>query len=314
MKTKLLIATLLITNFIKAQTTIGFETLTVPNTGYFNGSTEYSGSGNEETITYEEDIANLHINYTDTGAYDYWSAFAYTNQTDLSTASYTNYSAYSPNGGGANNSNNYVIAYLYAADEITLDHEVIVQSINVANSVWAYKYMDGSDGSMHDYTAGDYLKLSITGILNDNTYTTPIDFYLADFTNGNTTIIADWTTVNLSSFGGVKGLKFQLSSNDNFTPFYFCLDDIVYGATASINDSKFENTVSLYPNPTTDFITVSNVNNATITINDIHGKVILEKNNYSKNERISLQNIDRGIYFVKIKSNNKIAIKKMIIE
>lgn len=314
MKTKLLIVTLLITNLIKAQTTIGFETLAVPNTGYFNGATEYSGSGNEETITYEEDIVNFHVNYTDTGAYDYWSAFAYTNQTDLNTASYTNYSAYSPNGGGANNSNNYVIAYLYAADEITFDHEVVVTTIKVTNSVWAYKYMDGSDGSMHDYIAGDYLKLTITGILNDNTYTTPIDFYLADFTNGNTTIIEDWTTVNLGGFGGVKGLKFQLSSNDNFTPFYFCLDDIVYGPTASINDSKFEKTVSLYPNPTTDFITVSNVNNATITVNDINGKVILEKNNYSENERISLQNIDKGIYFVKIKSNNKIAIKKLIIK
>ena len=314
MKTKLFIVTLLITNLINAQNTISFETLTVPNTGYFNGSNVYTGGGNEETITYEEGIANLHVKYTDTGAYDYWSAFAYTNQTDLTTASYTNYSAYSPNGGGANNTNNYVIAYLYAADEITFDHEVIVTTIKVANSVWAYKYMDGSDGSMHDYTAGDYLKLTITGILNDNTYTTPIEFYLADFTNGNTTIIGDWTTVNLGSLGGVKGLKFQLSSNDNFTPFYFCLDEIAYGPTASINDSKFENIVRLYPNPTNDFITISNVNKATITINDSKGKVILEKNNYSKNGRISLQNIEKGIYFVKIKSNNKIAIKKLIIK
>ena len=121
MKTKLLITLLFITNTIIAQN-IGFESLTVPASGYFNGSTEYSGSGNEEVITYEEDIANFHVNYTDTGAYDYWSGFAYTNQTDLNTASYTNYSAYSSNG-GANNSNNYVIAYLYEADEITFDDE-----------------------------------------------------------------------------------------------------------------------------------------------------------------------------------------------
>ena len=313
MKTKLLITLLFITNTIIAQNIIGFETLTVPASGYFNGSTEYSGSGNEEVITYEEDIANFHVNYTDTGAYDYWSGFAYTNQTDLNTASYTNYSAYSSNG-GANNSNNYVIAYLYGADEITFDNEIVVSGIHVANSVWAYKYMDGSDGSMHDYTAGDYLKLTISGLLSDNTYTAPIDFYLADFTNGNTTIIDDWTSVNLSSFGSVKGLRFQLSSNDTYTPFYFCLDDIEIAPIASINDSKFENTINIYPNPTTNFISIANIDKAIITINDINGKEILVKNNYSSNEKISLENIDKGVYFVKIKSNNKIAVKKLVVK
>ena len=313
MKTKLLIAILMIANFINAQNSIGFETLTVPDTGYFNGSTQYSGSGFQETIMYEEDIANLHVNYTDTGDYDYWSGFSYTNQTDLTTASYTNYSAYSPNGGGANNSNNYVIAYLYGADEITFDREVLPLSIDVTNSVWAYKYMDGSDGSMHDYTTDDYLKLTITGILTDNTYTTPMDFYLADFTNGNTTIIGDWTTVDLSSFGGVKGLKFELSSSDSYTPFYFCLDNIVYGPTAATNEVAFKNAINLYPNPAQEVLNITAVSNAKIQIYNTNGRLIRVKENCEETEKIDIQNLKAGVYFVKITKENNVVTKKLVI-
>ncbi len=159
-----------------------------------------------------------------------------------------------------------MIAYLYTADEIDFDNEVLLTSIAITNSVWAYKYMDGSDGSFHDYQAGDYLKLTITSVLNNGNYGNLIDFYLADFTNGNTTIIGDWTTVDLSSLGTVKGLKFKLTTNDNLTPLYFCLDDIVYGSTTEISNNSFENEINLYPNPTKNTINITNIKNATLNI------------------------------------------------
>jgi len=316
MKTKLLIAVLFIANIINAQTTIGFESLTVPATGYFNGSTEYSGSGNQETIVYEDEVANFHVNYTDTGTYDYWSAFAYTNQTDLVSATYTNYSAYSTNGGGANSSTNYIIAYLYSADTITFDNEVTVSSIDVTNSVWAYHYMNGSDGSgTGTYAAGDYLDLTITGVLADGTFTNPIVFKLADYTNGNTSIIGDWTTVDLSSLGVIKGLKFQLGALDNYTPYYFCMDDIVYtSTTASVDNIDLENSISVYPNPTTNFVKISNVENSTVSIVDINGKKIFSRDNCSINETIDLQQINSGVYFVSIENNTKVVTKKLIVK
>ncbi|HIP49436.1 MAG TPA: DUF4465 domain-containing protein [Lutibacter sp.] len=312
---KLLLIIVFITNIIIAQTTVGFETLTVPASGYFNGSTEYSGSGNQETITFEEAAANFHVNYTDTGAYDYWSSFAYTNQTDLTTASYTNYSAYSATGGGANSSSNYVIAYLYGPDAITFDNEVSITSVDLTNAVWTYHYMNGSDGSgTGTYVANDYFKITITGMLNNGTLTTPLEFFLADFTNGNTTIINEWATVDLSSFGTIVGLQFQLEASDNYTPYYFCMDNIVYSDVASTNDSVFENSISMFPNPATNFVKVTNIENATIAINDINGKVIFSKEQCLETENINLQQLNSGVYFVKIKNNKNIAVKKLFIK
>ncbi len=319
MKTKLLFAILFIATFTNAQT-IDFESLTVPATGYFNGSTEYSGSGNEEIITYEEEAANFYVKYTDTGSYDYWSGFAYSNQTDLTTADYTNYSAYSPNGGGVNGSSNYCFVYSYAGDTMSFDG-LGVTSMYITNSVWAYKYMDGSDGSMHDYTTGDYLKLTITAVLNNNgtltdgsddTLGNSIDFYLADFTNGNTYIIDDWTFVDLSSLGEVVGLKFQFSSSDNMTPYYFAMDDIGFGPAASVNDNAFAELISVYPNPANNSINIQNIQNASLTINDMNGKKIYSNTNCNQTEQIDLSTFSKGIYFAKIQLNNKVAIKKII--
>jgi len=322
MKTKLLIAILFIVTTLNAQIT--FENLTVPATGYFNGATQYSGSGNEEIITYEDDNANFYVKYTDTGAYDYWNGFAYSNQTDLTTASYTNYSAYSPNGGGANGSSNYCFVYTYASDTMSFDLLGLVGTMQIANSVWGYRYMTGTDGvGTGTYETGDFLKLTITAVLDDNgtlgddsddTLGNSINFYLADFTNGNSYIIDDWTNVDLLSLGEVWGLKFQLSSSDTMTPFYFAMDNISFGPAASINDTDFNNSINIYPNPTSKFITIDNLNNASITINDINGRVVLEEKNYSSNTKINLQNINKGIYFVKIENNNQVAIKKLIVK
>ncbi len=317
MKKTLLITFVFITNIIIAQTIVNFESLTVPASGYFNGSTQYSGSGNQETITFEEAAANFHVNYTDTGAYDFWSAFAYTNQTDLTTASYTNYSAYSANGGGANNSSNYVIAYLYGTESITFDHEVNITSIDIANAVWAYHYMNGSDGvGTGTYTANDYFKMTITGMISGGTLTAPLEFYLADFTNGNSTILSDWATVDLSGFGTVVGLQFQLEAADNGTgtPYYFCMDDIVYSNVSAVNDNVFENSISMFPNPANNSVNIQNIKETSLTINDINGKVVFSKKQCLETENIDLQNLNSGVYFVKIKSNEKVAVKKLIVQ
>jgi hypothetical protein len=329
MKKKLLLFTLLATNLIIAQTTVTFENLTVPASGYFNGSNEYTGTGESQIISYEDEMANFYINYTavydDNGnfQYDYWNGFAYSNQTDLNTASYTNYSAYSPNGGGANGSNSYGFVYSYSGDTMTFDQTVNVQSIQITNSVWAYKFMDGSDGSGHDFETGDYFKLTITGVIDDNntlgdgnddTLGNSIDFYLADFTNGNSYIIGDWTNVDLSALGNVKGLKFSMEASDSYTPYYFAMDDLVYSTTLSTPENEITSNIKMYPNPTKNIVFFKNTVNATISVVDINGKTILAKQNCLNNESIDISDLKTGIYLVKIENDNNSIIKKLIIQ
>jgi hypothetical protein len=329
MKKQLLLITLLIANFTFAQTTVNFESLTVPASGYFNGATEYAGSGESQIISYEEEMANFYVNYTavydNQGdfSYDYWNGFAYSNQTDLNTASYTNYSAYSPNGGGANGSTNYGFVYSYSGDTMTFDQVVNVQSIMITNSVWAYKFIDGSDGTGHDFQAGDYFKLTITAVTDDggtlgdsgdDTLGNSVDFYLADFTNGNSTIIGDWTNVDLSSLGNVKGLKFSMTATDNYTPYYFAMDDLVYSTTLSVSQNSLVNSIKMYPNPAKNSFSLSNIKNANVEVFALNGKRILAKNNCFNNESFVVSGVETGVYFVRITKDNKVITKKLIIQ
>jgi len=312
MKKNLFLTSVLIVIFsfaINAQTTVDFESLTVPAQGYYNGSTDYSGSGNQETFNYSENGTNFYVNYTNTGTYDYWSGFAYSNQTDLNTADRTNYSAYANPIGGADGSLNYGFVFSYLEDSLMFDNLVHIDSVKITNTVWAYKYMTGTDGSgIGIYENGDSLTLSITGIKEDDSHTENI----INFDLGrNTTIIDNWTNIHLTTLGNVKGLLFKLSSSDNYTPYYFCLDNLTYSDAVTINKIS-EKSVSVFPNPANDYVTVSNILNSDITISTISGKQIFLKQNCNVNENINISNFSKGTYFLTVRKENKVTTEKFI--
>ncbi len=298
----------------KAQTTVGFEALSVPDAGYYNGSTDHSGTiSSTETFNYADSGANFNVTYTQEDGYGYWNGFAYSNQTDLTTADYTNYSAYSATGGGADGSDNYIIAYLYGAGSMSFDAPVVPTSVAIANSVWAYKFMTGEDGSGHDYAADDYFKLSIKGVLAGGAYTDPIDFYLADFLDGNNTIIGDWTTVDLSALGTVLGLEFQMEASDTWTPYYFCMDNLVFDNAVSVSETTLAN-FSIAPNPATDIIFLTTNKQATVQINDVFGKLVFEKKNCTNQEQIDVSSLKSGVYLVTVLNENSSFTKKLLVE
>ena len=70
--------------------------------------------------------------------------------------------------------------------------------------------------------------------------------------------------------------------------------------SAGIND--LTKSISVYPNPTNEIVTVSNTNGAEITILDLSGKTLI---NSSSNE-INVSNLSAGTYFV---SSNGIKTK-----
>jgi hypothetical protein len=312
MKKKLFFTSVLIAFFffaLNAQTVVDFESLTVPSEGYYNGSSDYSGSGNTETFQYSENEANFYVSYTNTGSYDYWNAFAYSNQTDLETADWTNYSAYANPAGGANASSNYVFAYVYFADSVMFDHTIHIDSVKIANSVWAYKYMTGEDGSGHAYQNGDFLILSINGINPDGSHNTEdaAYIYLGDGTN----IVNNWTNVDLSVLGNVKGLIFTLTSSDSYTPFYFCMDNLSYSDAASIQSDALQ-VFSIYPNPVKNDINIINIQNSNIIISDLSGRMLFSKKGCNNSENINISNFKTGIYFVNIQNENGSFTKKFI--
>jgi hypothetical protein len=72
-------------------------------------------------------------------------------------------------------------------------------------------------------------------------------------------------------------------------------------------------TVNLYPNPTSDVLTVSNVENATIEIYNILGQVMIIKTNISNQETIDVSGFAAGAYMAKISNAGVTTTKKFVV-
>ena len=73
------------------------------------------------------------------------------------------------------------------------------------------------------FQAGDYLKLTFTGMLNKKATGTK-EVALID----GTSYLKEWTTVDLSDLGKIDELVLHLSSSRADFPLYCCLDDMGY--------------------------------------------------------------------------------------
>lgn len=70
--------------------------------------------------------------------------------------------------------------------------------------------------------------------------------------------------------------------------------------------------ISIYPNPTADYFQVSGiVGPAKLVISNIHCKVFLTKDEIASDDIICLKSIPKGIYILKIISENGIERKKL---
>jgi len=91
---------------------------------------------------------------------------------------------------------------------------------------------------------------------------------------------------------------------------------VIEGQVAGVDDNNVLNGISIYPNPSNGVFTITkaNSNNLDILVFDITGKTILSKTNITENNySLNLKTVDKGIYFIKLLSNNKQLVKKIIV-
>ncbi len=80
-------------------------------------------------------------------------------------------------------------------------------------------------------------------------------------------------------------------------------------------DSEFASQISVYPNPASDFVTVNVPNGSEmITIVNMVGQVINQINVDSETTTINIENLEAGVYFVKIAKADKIAVVRIVVE
>lgn len=83
----------------------------------------------------------------------------------------------------------------------------------------------------------------------------------------------------------------------------------------STNDNLSILNFKIYPNPATDFITieVNNIQISSVNVYDILGKNVISKNSLDNNT-LSISNLKKGVYFLKIEAEGITSTKKIIKE
>ncbi len=196
----------------------------------------------EITTTFTSGGAGFNHDFEDVGFPGCcWSGWTYSNQTDNTTAGFTNQYA-AVTGGGVDGSANYGLAYL-GVPTVTFATPSVVSGGWFTNTTYAALSMRDGDSFAKKFGGvtgddPDFLRLTIIGKDAGGATTGSVDFYLADFRSADNSlddIVSDWRFVDLSGLGVVSGLAFELASSDNGpfginTPGYFAMDSLAANA------------------------------------------------------------------------------------
>jgi glucuronoarabinoxylan endo-1,4-beta-xylanase len=71
--------------------------------------------------------------------------------------------------------------------------------------------------------------------------------------------------------------------------------------------------ISVYPNPTDDVVTVCGAAQSMVVILDMNGKCIVSQECLKNEETINLNNVPQGMYLIKIIKNNRVVVKKIFV-
>ncbi|MFV0573749.1 MAG: T9SS type A sorting domain-containing protein [Xanthomarina gelatinilytica] len=149
------------------------------------------------------------------------------------------------------------------------------------------------------------LLTSINGINSLSNFVYP---YGPLFNIKNNSSFSDYCTLSyIISDGLISSSSYDVTGNA-YNPTY---QDIVNGSCSlSIEEFESDIDVSIYPNPTTDFINIqANFDINSVEIYSLHGQKVLAIEN-QKTINISL--LPEGIYFLKVKTEKSTVTKKII--
>lgn len=307
-----------------------FETLSIPSESALYGQDQVTDG---DTV-YTDNIWSFETNYN--AAWMSYGGFAFSNVTDNTTPGWGNqYAAIT--GAGEGPSDNYAICYIDGWNSHRVFHSAasptVISGAYFTNTTYAYYSMLDGDmfakkfgedtsatGVIDGSNGEDWLLLTIYGLGADSSRTgDSVNFYLADyrFADGaDDYIIDDWTWVDLSSLGNVKGLDFELNSTDTTggwgmnTPSYFAMDNL---ALEFLSVDENEPHVNVYPNPSSGIVVVSSPMNGVVSLQSIDGKIIDHFTKEEVNLTLDFSELPTGTYILTLVSATSQNIERIVI-
>ncbi len=123
-------------------------------------------------------------------------------------------------------------------------------------------------------------------------------------------------SISRISFANINGSNYMdaMVGNDRggLTLFQssITVDGLVDSKERAIPQKKL---ITIYPNPTSGVINIENAEDSELSIFDIYGKIIYFEKNMQNSTSIDLTGNISGIYFIKLKKENQVIIKKVIL-
>lgn len=210
------------------------DKLTDPNSSFQPEGGEVDGYYKVVTFTDTRKLVEMPSYYSDWG---FGGGFTYTNISDKTTPGYMNLGNITGVGRTGSvyltaNSNAYTPAYVKNLDVSKYQFK----GAWVTNSTYAYLAVkDGNDGNnpalVRKFGDGDWFKLTAVGYDVSDKELGRVDFYLADYRDGQSKVVNTWEWFDWSALATADHISFELSSTDSGefgmnTPSYFCMDGI----------------------------------------------------------------------------------------
>ncbi len=101
------------------------------------------------------------------------------------------------------------------------------------------------------------------------------------------------------------------------TDFSTTLSNKAFSGIGGIQETSTQNSIHIYPNPASDIITIENTalsKGAMISICNIEGQILIQQYMQQSKTTLDISSFAKGMYFVKIKSDKGIVVKKFVKE
>lgn len=135
-------------------------------------------------------------------------------------------------------------------------------------------------------------------------------------TTGSGTYAAGSTaTIKALPYSGYRFVQWQDGNTDatrNVTVNADATYIATFAPTQGIDDVDGES-LTLYPNPATDKVTVVGIEQAEVTVTDIAGRTVLVRTFVDGNNIIDVSSLAPGTYFVRIAADGDTAVRKLIV-
>ena len=274
-------------------------------------------------------IDNLFFPNTYDAGFDFWTGWAISATTDVTTPGFMNqYSSIV--GEGADGSPAYAVSFASPESYVTLDTEQTsgmptIPSVHITNSTYAYLSMRDGDSFAKKFGGEtgndpDFFLLTIKTYA-ENELQDSIPFYLADFRfedNSQDYILDEWVEITFSN-ADVDSITFGLSSSDNGmfgmnTPAYFCADAFGNILILDVNAPQLSGISLINTLASSELILHSDLDKkADYQIFNLNGQMLQNGKINQGEQYLSVENLPVGKYWIRVEQDGLQWVKGFLV-